>query len=182
MRVKKFNDEVYYLEDNIPVLTGEVFEFLKSKALQNERARCRICTHESPESSLHEMFILHSRGNYVPPHRHLRSDESLTIISGEAAMIYFEHDGPVREVHYLNPAQKGAAMYLRTPKGVLHSLYIESDFCLFKETIEGPFSPDNNFEPSWSPDKLGSKTVADFMKRSKELFDFARDKSLSKSE
>lgn len=179
MQLKQLSNEVYYPSEDISYLTPEIVDFLKSKASENQRKRCRICTHHSPDDAMHEMFIMHMRGNYIPAHCHMQSDESLTVLQGEGAMLYFNEKGDVTDIFYLGREHKGAAEYVRTPKKKFHSLFVESDFFLFKETILGPFSSDNMYEPEWTPYGYNELEVTPFMERSQQLFLQAKRAALS---
>lgn len=159
----KINDEVFYLPDEAASITDKHFLFLSEQAANNNRKRCRICTHQSAGAVLHEMFIMHSKGNYVPPHAHSNSDESLTLIKGEGAMFFYDEGGNVTRVIYLNVDENEGASYVRTPKGVFHSLYILSDEFLFKEAVLGPFERSNMVESTFAPKEDDVENVTAFL-------------------
>ena len=159
----KINEEVFYLSDEAASITGQHFSFLSKQAAKNRRKRCRICTHQSADAVLHEMFIMHSKGNYVPPHAHMNSDESLTLIKGEGAMFLYDGCGNVTRVIYLNADVNKGVSYVRTPKGVFHSLFILSDEFLFKEAVLGPFERSNMIESVFAPKEDDIEKVNAFL-------------------
>ena len=61
------------------------------------RNRIRYCAHASPSDVVHEMFIVHPRGAYVRPHKHLDKSESMMIIEGEADYVMFDSKGNITE-------------------------------------------------------------------------------------
>jgi len=169
----KFNDEVYYLSTEHSGINNEHFSFLSAQAQRNERKRCRICTHSHPDDVLHEMFILHCQGNYVPPHAHGNSDESLTLLKGEGAMFYYDTHGELLNIVYLNADPEKGHNYVRTPKGVFHSLYIMSDEFLFKEAVLGPFDRSNMVESDFAPKEGEDEKIAIFLSRCQQQFNRA---------
>lgn len=173
----KENSEVYYTANKMKPVGRSDFEFLKAEALKNSRSRCRLCTHASPASTLHEMFILHTKDNYVPPHSHLNSDESVFVCEGEGAMIYFDADGAMSNTIYLSADTNKGFNYIRTPVGQIHSLYIHSSTLLFKETIGGPFNSANSVLPKWAPKEDDLKGVDTFMQNSEKLYLAVREKN-----
>ena len=46
------------------------------------------------------MIIIHSKKSYVPPHRHLKNAESLTILQGSANLIIFDGKGNIKKKFY----------------------------------------------------------------------------------
>lgn len=163
-QLTKFNAEVYYLTEKYCGINEQYFSFLSAQAKTNRRYRCRICTHNHPDDVLHEMFILHRKGNYVPPHAHSNSDESLTLIKGEGAMFYYDNNGKLLNIVYLNADSKKGSNYVRTPKGVFHSLYIISEEFLFKEVVLGPFKRSNMIEAHFAPQEDEDEKIAAFLK------------------
>jgi cupin fold WbuC family metalloprotein len=170
MQLKRVNDEVFYYDAKFKRLDHKSFEFLLDKSSENKRRRCRICTHNAPDSNLHEMFIMHRYGNYVPVHKHLKSEESSLVLKGEGALICYEDNGDVADVIYLNADATQGCNYLRVPAEQYHSLYIHSDIFYFKETIEGPFSRENYQEATWTPKEDDTKGVSDFIANSLVLY------------
>lgn len=170
MQLHKVNDEVFYCDGHVKRVDQSLIDFLTDKAAVNQRRRCRICLHQDADSSLHEMLIMHSAGNYVPPHKHLKSEESSLILQGEGVMLYFGDDGQLQESIYLNADPNLGCNFVRAPANTIHSLYIHSDTFLFKETILGPFSRDNYLEPDWAAAEDDTEQVAAFMQESKQYF------------
>lgn len=155
-------------------LNQDIIEFLCRKADENPRRRCRLCLHDNADAPLHEMLIVHKKGNYIPPHKHLHSDESCYIVDGEGAMILFDDNGEVINCQFLNNDAKSGRNFQRTPVNTLHSLYVESEYFIFKETVLGPFDSKNYFEPGWAPsDETQTKA---FMAQSKHLFESSRNR------
>ena len=159
----KENDEVFYLPENSTGINAQYWRFLSLQSAQNQRKRCRICTHKSADETLHEMFIMHRKGNYVPPHAHSNSDESLTLLKGEGAMFFYDQHGKLLQIIYLNADNNKGASYVRTPKNVFHSLFIISEEFLFKEVVLGPFQRSNMVEANFAPKENQPIEINDFL-------------------
>jgi cupin fold WbuC family metalloprotein len=147
--VRKINDEVYYTADGVTLVGPEEIGFLKARAGENPRRRARLCTHQAPDSSLHEMLIVHGREAYIRPHRHLGKPESLHVMEGRATVLFFDDAGAPRRRVTLGP---GACGYYRIESAVFHSLLIESDWFVFHEVTAGPFDPAMTEWAAWAPD------------------------------
>lgn len=162
----KVNEEVFYSHK----FDADDIAFLKGKARTNLRKRCRLCMHTSADDVLHEMFILHMRGNYVPPHSHQQSDESLTLIDGEGMLTLYNDCGDVTERIYLNSNSSFSHSYFRTRKGQIHSLFVFSEYFLFKEATLGPFEPSNMYMPEWSIAEGDVTNINKFLEESEQAF------------
>ncbi len=166
----RFNDEVYYFSDKISTFSQSHVNFLTEQADKNNRSRCRLSTHSDADALMHEMFIMHKKGNYVPPHSHSNSDESLTLLSGEGAMLYFDDNVELEQIIYLNADIKKGINYVRTPTGQLHSLFIFSEHFLFKETVLGPFIRESMNEMTWASVENNSEGWDKFLQFSEQQF------------
>ena len=78
-------------------LNSNDIDELINKAKLTLRNRVRFCSHHSTDEIVHEMFIVHPRGAYVRPHKHLNKSESLIIIEGEADYVVFDNEGNAKE-------------------------------------------------------------------------------------
>src|SRR3989338_2027561 len=96
--MKRINDEVYYNEDEILRVTSADIQFLKAKAMENPRRRCRLCAHRTPDDALHEMLIVHTSATYVRPHKHPLKNESFHVIEGLMSVVIFDEEGRIRDV------------------------------------------------------------------------------------
>lgn len=144
--MRKLNHEVYY-SDRFGL---EDIKFLKSRAESNVRKRCRLCLHNSEKDVLHEMFIVHMKGNYIPPHSHMNSDESIMVLEGEGMLVLYSKSGVADDYVYLNSDPHLGVSYYRVDTGQIHSLFVFSQYFLFKETTLGPFCRDNMYVPDWA--------------------------------
>jgi cupin fold WbuC family metalloprotein len=151
IKTRKENVEVLYPDEDIVIVDGLDLSELKSMAMLNKRHRIRLCAHCSPNDKLHEMFIVHAKDCYVRPHRHLGRAESMTILEGEADVVLFNDDGSIKQIINMGEMNSGKKFYYRLSEPIYHTLLIRTDFLVFHESTEGPFSKENSVFPEWTP-------------------------------
>lgn len=164
MRVREFNEDVLYADDQIVKVGWEDIYFLKERSKCNKRKQIRLCTHRDIEDNVHEMIIIHTNGTYVRPHKHLNKSESFHIIKGFADVIFFNEMGNIAEVIPMGNYSSGRKFYHRISDPYYHTLLITSDFLIFHETTKGPFRRSDTVFAPWAPDEhdtTGQRTFMD---------------------
>ena len=156
---KKENDEVLYPTEDIIHISKEDIQNLKSLAIKNPRKRVRLCAHENPNSSLHEMFIVHMKDCYVTPHKHLGKSESMAVLEGEVDIVLFNEDGSIKRIVEMGDLNRGKLFYQRLSSPVYHTLIIRSEFLVFHEVTEGPFLREKTVFAPWAPPENSPKIV-----------------------
>lgn len=63
----------------------------------------RLCLHQSPEDSLHEMIILQRGNDFFPPKRHPQKAKSFRVLSGMLGVFLFDEAGEVTDAVRLTP-------------------------------------------------------------------------------
>ncbi|MFC1570453.1 WbuC family cupin fold metalloprotein [Candidatus Omnitrophota bacterium] len=149
MNIKKINEEVYYTEDSITKVDRSDIDFLKEKALGNERKRARLCSHLDGEDLLHEMLIVLVKGAEFPAHKHLGKSESFHIIEGEVKVIIYDESGKVKEEIEMGDYSSGKKFYYRLSGEEFHTVVPGSDVVVFHEITNGPFKDGDTVFSSW---------------------------------
>ncbi len=153
MKFKKKNAEVL-IADEDPVKIGkDLIESLKEKAILNRRKRIRVCSHHSIEDKIHEMLIVHTKGAYIRPHKHMNKSESFHAIEGNADIILMDDTGKINEVISIGEYQSGNCFYYRLAAPLFHTLKIKSDFFVFHEITNGPFNRKYTIFADWAPEE-----------------------------
>jgi cupin fold WbuC family metalloprotein len=165
MRTKTFNREVLYPDEALVRVDRHDIAHLKQLAASNERRRMRLCTHQRVEDSIHEMLIVHGRGMYVRPHKHLNRGESFHVLEGKATSIFFDDAGRLRDVLPLGDVASGSCFYYRMDQPVYHTLLIESEQFVFHETTNGPLDPARTVFAPWSPPAADEAAVESFVRK-----------------
>jgi cupin fold WbuC family metalloprotein len=153
------SSEVFYTSDGVAFAGAGDIAFLKARAANNARGRARLCFHQAPDAAVHEMLIVHHRACYVRPHRHKTNSESLQVIEGTARAVFFSDDGSVERTVTMSGVAGSSRSYYRIPPCVWHSLLIESEWLVFMEVTQGPFSRENTEFALWAPDGTDEDAV-----------------------
>ena len=162
MRVKEFNEEVLYADEDIIKVNQQNINWLKEMSQRNRRQRIRLCTHKSIDDCLHEMLIVHRKDTYVRPHKHLNKSESFHIIEGSVDVIIFNNIGEIIEVIKMGEVLSGYEFYYRISEACFHTLLIHSDFLVFHETTSGPFNREDTIFAPWTPAEEDNLAVEKF--------------------
>jgi cupin fold WbuC family metalloprotein len=151
VRTKTLGPEVLIAEGPLVQLSRSDIEIMKRKAPENERARIRLCAHASIEDRLHEMFIVHQRGTYIRPHKHLNKSESAHIIEGSVTWVVFDEAGNVTHAIRMGDYRSGDDFYYRMSGPYYHTLLIHSEWVVFHEITNGPFDRKETVYAPWAP-------------------------------
>ena len=146
----------------VAVATGDI-DRLKKLAQGNTRKRMRLCTHDDVADSLHEMFIVHEKGAYVRPHKHLGKVESFHVIEGTVDVVVFDDQGSITKVESVGDYSSGKAFYHRISDPSFHTLLIRSDVLVFHEVTNGPFNGEDTGFPWWAPKDTDDNSVRVFL-------------------
>ena len=160
--IYKENDEVLYTKESIVNLTAQDLADIKKMAKLNSRQRIRICSHSSIDDKVHEMIIFHSKGTYVPPHKHKDKEESLHLISGEIDCVIFNNEGTITKTFPMGDYSSGKTFYYRIPADTFHTQLFTKD-TFFHEVTQGPFNRDETIIASWAPDEKDTLKTKKYM-------------------
>ena len=133
------------------------------------RGRVRLCAHETVNESVHEMFIVHPKGAYIPHHKHLEKSESILVLDGEVEYFTFSDDGVVNQRISMGDYRSGKSFFFRLQKPIFHSMLILSETLTFLEITKGPFNPTDTVEAGWAPNKNSDPQVSLFLKNLSRL-------------
>ncbi len=177
MNFTKFNEEVLFTIDKITEVTLKDIEFLKTQAAATQRKRIRFCSHLTVEDTLHEMLIVHTKGAYVRPHKHLNKIESFHIIEGNLDVIIFDNDGEIIRTINMSDYASGKTFYYRLSENLYHTVIPATDHVVFHETTHGPFMREATSFASWAPDENNYPAIKTFWAQlSKKFEDFTQSK------
>lgn len=151
MNIKEINEEVLYTQGDITCITAEDIASLKDRAAHNPRKKVRLCSHKNVKDLLHEMLIVHTKGTYVRPHKHINKSESFHIIEGLLNVVIFNDFGDIRQVVNMGDISSGRVVYYRLSESYFHTVIPLSDFVVFHETTNGPFRPEDAIFAAWAP-------------------------------
>lgn len=145
------NEEVLYSTESVTRLNQTDIDLLKGLASKNQRKRIRLCLHPNTEDHLHEMIIIHSRGAYVRPHKHVGKSESFHVVEGRLRVYFFEDDGQVKDIITMGQPGWSEIFYYRLSGSWFHTLVPISEMVVFHETTNGPFIKERTVFAPWAP-------------------------------
>jgi len=161
------NEEVLYSIDEVTWFSELDIVDLKKRASANARNRVRVCVHRSPQQLVHEMLIVHGASCYIRPHKHPKYCESMTVLEGYASVFLFDDYGNVTKRVEMGPPGSGDNFYQNMPSNVYHSMVIKSEYLVFFEVTQGPFTPQSSVFPPWAPEDKSENLNSDLLKLSK---------------
>lgn len=164
MHIKKSNTEVLVANEKIVKLQAVFIDTLKKRALGNIRKRIRLCAHPNTNDPIHEMFIVHTKGVYIKPHKHLNKIESLHVIEGLADVVFFDEKGQITDVINMGDYLSELEFYFRIEKPIYHTMLVKSKYFIFHEVTNGPFNNSDTVFAPWSPDEKDNLGVKIFLK------------------
>jgi cupin fold WbuC family metalloprotein len=145
------SEVLYPTAPGIVAISSNDVEALIEKSSETTRRRIRICAHAKSTDQLHEMIIVHEKGAYVRPHKHLGRSESFHIVKGRADIIIFNEDGSIRDIIQMGEYSSNHNFFYRLNDNLYHSMLIYSDHLVFHESTLGPFDPATSSFAPWSP-------------------------------
>ncbi len=151
MNIKEINAEVLYTKEHITCINQKDIAILKERAMHNMSRKIRICCHKDINSSLHEMLIVHAKGSYIRPHRHINKNESLHIIEGLLDVVLFSEIGDVNQVIHMGERTTGFVFYYKLLSSRFHTVIPVSDMVVFHETTNGPYLRSETLYADWAP-------------------------------
>jgi len=149
----EIDEEILYSKDAVTTIDMADIAVLKKRASINKRKRIRLCAHPDVQDALHEMLIVHHKGNYVPPHKHIGKSESFHIIEGSLKIVLFSDQGAISDIIHLDASvSKGSFFYYRLSESLYHTVIPISGVVVFHETTNGPFHRKDMIIPECAPD------------------------------
>jgi cupin fold WbuC family metalloprotein len=145
------SDEVLISNLKNVAIDQDVIKKLANLANGTSRKRLRLCAHESIDDHIHEMFIVHPQGAYIPPHKHLGKSESLFVLSGQCDYLLFSENGEITGKRRMGDIASGHSFYFRLSESIFHSLFILTEQLVFLEVTKGPFRKSDMVIPKWAP-------------------------------
>ena len=154
MSLKNFtrtSEEVFVSSLSITCITRTEIEELKDVATTNPRSRVRVNAHKNIDDPLHEMLIIHKKGMYCQPHKHLNKSESFHMIEGRIKVVLFDNDGVILQAITMGISEPDETLFYRISEPIYHMVILESDFAVYHEVTNGPFQKEDSLFAPWAP-------------------------------
>ena len=164
MILTKISDGIYGCKGGLKRLGPNEISIIFEELKTNTKGRVRICTHNTTNDILQEMFIAISSKSYIRPHLHITKSESFYIVKGEVDVILFQEDGRIREVLRLGDFGTNKPFYCRFEPQTFHTLVIRSEYLILHEVTSGPFLQSQTVFADFSPaEDEPHSVVAEYM-------------------
>ena len=158
MEATKLNDEVYLARSPIGQVTRDDIQFLKNKAMENPRGKCRLLLHQNVDDVFHEMVIVHTQGKYIRPLKNVVGGKSFSVIEGAFSLVSFDGLGNVVSLQNVGEYSAGGVFTVRISDNRYHTLVNLTRQVVFIETCLGPFKG-SEFAP-WAPEEGTVESVS----------------------
>ena len=149
--LKELSKEVFVSEASIVNVSKEITDFLKTRAKQNKKKKCRLLLHQNSDESLHEMLIVHTKGQYIRPHINIGRSKSWHVIEGALVCVLFTENGDVADHWTIGDYNLKECYMTRLSDKYYHTLVPMTDTVTFIETTIGPWK--ETTYASWSPNE-----------------------------
>lgn len=145
----------YFCKEKPARVNRRLVEQLKQAANQAEGKNVRLCLHDRPEATFHDMIILERKANYYRAHRRPNKEVTYHMIEGTMGAFVFDENGQVEE-----------ACLLDSENNFIYSVDADrfrvtipvSDVVIFHEASPGPFVGEgDSVFPPWAPDGNNQK-------------------------
>lgn len=123
---------------SIMIINKEMLDAIEREAKENPRLRANRCLHKSPDDKVQKMINYLLPGTEMPIHRHLNSEETLTLLQGMVTIIYFNEDGQITE--RIEMTSDSGIKVVDIPRGQWHNVKVDVPVILL-EVKEGPYRP-----------------------------------------
>ncbi len=147
----------YFCQLKNAKVNADLIKELKAISSEIGNRNARLCLHDGPDATFHDMIIIEKKENYYRPHMHLKKEESRHIIEGKMANFIFDKNGQVIDICMFERVSNFA---FRISEGFYHASIPLTDTVIYHETKPGPFmGKTDSIFPYWAPDGSNSDEV-----------------------
>lgn len=154
---------VVYPAAPIIAIGSDWLDSLKLQALAADNKRARICLHRDHSSKVQQMLIVFHRSTFIGPHRQKHHFKSYTVMHGRLSVSFFDDIGQVTEHQLLGGIASRGQFLVRFPASRWHMAMPVTEWTVFLETTEGPFTPASTEYAPWGPDYGNPSEVKAFL-------------------
>jgi len=147
--MRELSPEVLAADEPLTLLGRTELRDLVARARSVPRRRARILLHGTPDAILHEMVIVMTLGQYVPPHRNDRSSKSYLVVEGGLILVRFNETGEIVSHVRCEAGAADAPFLARLNLPTWHMIMPTSPAVVFIETILGPHK--GTTYATWAP-------------------------------
>ena len=127
-------------------------------AVESPRLRKNYNFHPTDSDASHRLLNAMEQDSYIQPHCHADAskDETIIVLQGKLAVVFFDPDGTVSSHAVLEPG--GNAVGVNIPHGVFHTVLALVPGTVFFESKAGPYAALTSLEKAnWAPPENDSQ-------------------------
>ncbi len=136
-----------------PLLIDQsLLDAVSLEASRSPRRRQNRNFHDGEAALAHRLLNAIEPGSYLIPHRHLdpNKDETMVVLRGRLAVVFFDDDGNVQQAAVLAPVSGICGVNI--PYSVYHTVLALDPGTVMLETKAGPYRPLSEDERApWAP-------------------------------
>ena len=150
--------------NEVTVISQDIIEGLKTKAILSPQKIFRFCLHNNVSSALQQMIVVMHKDTLFSPHRHPANKiESIHLIEGEMDVVFFSDGGEIQKIVKLSHNSVGSAFLYRIEDRQWHLPISLTEWVVFHEIYTGPYdkSLDVEFAP-FAPSPFNKKLLRSY--------------------
>ena len=163
LNLRRLTDHAFVTEAPVVSIGRHEIEFLKMEMDRSNIGVVELVLNSDPESSLRETMQLRRQRTYVRP-RMLAHDESIHILEGTGAVVFFDDRGGIAKSVAVGSNGSGRDFYVRLPARTFHCVLVHSDILVTHEVKGAPSGSKNGEYAAWSPIESDSDSVGEFLR------------------
>lgn len=153
----------FFHNEKIFVVGNGMLDFLKNAMRQDKSDRARLCLHRSRQDRVQEMIIAISKNTYIRPHKHPTRTESFQVIEGRIQMTFFNDRGEIIKKVKMAQAGNNLPFVCRVSPNIWHMTLPISEYAIFYEVLEGPFTDSTSKQAPWAPKETQPRKIKAFL-------------------
>lgn len=140
---KVIRDNVFFTTKKQVTSNNTLISALKVIAEQHPTSRARVCFHNNLSAQVQEMLIVFSENiELVPLKQEKTTTLTYVVISGEAELLQFNQHGEIVAKKFMGRTA-GKSVVEKISSNIIRTIKVTSDFFVFYEITEGPFTDDD---------------------------------------
>lgn len=138
----KKNNRVFYTNNQNTLVTNQQIYLLKFLAKIKKVSIFRLCLHKNDKELVHEMIMFHTSRQKVGPLRQNKKSISYNILDGSLKISKCNKLGKITKTFEISNKKNHENLihkFIRIDANEFRIVRSTSEYCIFIETIEGPF-------------------------------------------
>ena len=123
----------------IEIIDRNLLDEVSEKAASSDRLRMNHNFHQSLEAPSQRLLNALEPGTMIPVHRHQHAEETMVLLRGKIAVLFYDDDGQLSERLVLDPISGNYGVNI--PVGQWHGVEVLEKGSVIFEAKDGPYRP-----------------------------------------